>query len=92
MKRESTSSVTPVHRPKGVSSVKKLPVNWWAALMGRPCSRSPNATPASSGISALPIVSAQRQAERQRGSSNLRWYSKATPRTISASSSTTRAR
>ena len=43
-------------------------------------------------MSALPMVSDQRQVERQPGSSNLRWYSNDSPRTISATSSTTRAR
>ncbi len=62
MKSESTSSVSPDHRPNGVSRSKKLPVNSWELLIGRPWSRSPSPTPRRSGMSALPMVSDQRQA------------------------------
>ena len=92
MRSESTSMVIPVHSPKGVSRSKKLPVKLWALSMGRPWSRSPSATPSRNGIRALPTVMAHRHELRQRGSSNLRWYSKETPRAMRAARTSTRAR
>ena len=48
--------------------------------------------PISSGASTLPTVSSTSQVRRQRAASRLPRYSKATPRMISAASSSTRAR
>src|SRR5690348_11959390 len=60
--------------------------------MGSPCSRSPRATPISSGASRLLTVSSTSQVRRQRGLSRLPRYSNESPRAMSAASSSTRAR
>ena len=61
-------------------------------LIGSPCRRSPSATPISSGIRTLPIVSAQDHPVRQRSLSRLPRYSNETPRPNSATSTSTSAR
>ncbi len=63
-----------------------------AASIGRPASRSPRPIPISSGASTEPTVSVQPQVCRQAGAANLPRNSKDTPRTISAASSSHRAR
>jgi hypothetical protein len=87
----STVTVTPTYRPYGVSRSTRPPVNSWLESIGTPCSRSPSATPNSSGASRLPAVSRTVQFRRHRGESRRPRYSTETPRTISAASSSSSA-
>ena len=82
----STATVTPTYSPYGVSMSTNPPVNSWFESIGTPCSRSPSATPISSGATRLPAVSRMLQFRRHRGVSRWPRYSTATPRTISAAS------
>src|SRR5450755_66943 len=90
--RQISTRVTPVSSAYGCSRSQNDPVYSWLELMGSPCSKSPSATPISSGASMLAPVSRPSQVRRQRMASRLPRYSKDTPRTISATSSSTSAR
>ncbi len=90
--RQISTRVIPVNSPYGWSRSQNDPVYSWWELMGSPCSRSPSATPISSGASTLPTVSSTSQVRRHRSASRLPRYSKDTPRTISDASSSTSAR
>ena len=75
----------------GVSRFQKVPVNSWFESIGSPYSRSPSATPISSGATRLPMRHATRShpsapARARRASPGTRTTR---PRTISATSSST---
>ena len=78
--------------PVGREQVPERPGVVAGLVDGRPLSRSPRPTPMSSGIRALPAVSANDQVRRQGGESDLPRYSKLTPRAISATSTSSNAR
>ncbi len=89
---QMATRVSPTNTPNGVSRSQNEPVYSCDELIGSPTSRSPSATPISSGASSLPTVSSQSQAARQPTPSRLPRYSNERPRTIRATSSSTSAR
>ena len=90
--RHSSTTVTPVNNEYGLSRSVNVPAYSWSVPIGTPCSRLPRATPMSRGASRLPPVVAASQARRQPALSRLPRNSNDTPRAISATSSSRKAR
>ena len=69
--RNSATVVSPPSSPTGLSSVKRLPVYSFAALIGSPITTFVSATPHSRAGTAEPAKMATSQRLRQAGSSTL---------------------
>jgi len=89
---KTDSDARPQTRLYGLSKSKKLPVKFMLASIGVPLLRLPKATPHSSAGTRLPMKIAQSQYERHVGLVSELRNLKATPRAMSASKITTRAR